>query len=161
MRSKIPYALFFCLFSASTFADYSLLIDGVSKHFGCKKNRHNPCEYNEINPGLGIELSSKTSNWGIPFIRAGAYKDSYSDAAAYAAMGVRQDWEISGPFRFGAGVMGGYLKSKRQDGAIALPFIYLTYKDLALELGYIADTQILNQRNKAKSLATLGFRWDF
>ncbi|AZN37308.1 hypothetical protein [Iodobacter ciconiae] len=161
MRQLMPIALLLCILNQTVFADTAMTIAGLSKHFGCKKKKNNSCDYNEINPGLGIEWSNKTQDWGRPFVRAGIYKDSYSDTAIYATAGLRQDWPINDSFRAGLGLMAGYLNSSHQNGALVFPFIYTSYKDISLELGYIPDATAFNSKNKSKSIAALQLRWDF
>ncbi|MCX7205325.1 MAG: hypothetical protein NT086_04940 [Proteobacteria bacterium] len=161
MRHLSLIAALLCLFNQAAFADVAMTVNGLSKHFGCEKKKGNPCDYNEFNPGLGIEFSTKTQDWGKPFVRVGAYRDSYSDTAAYATVGIRQDWPINDSFKAGLGIMGGYLNSPHQNGAVVLPFIYASYKNIAIELGYVPDAQAFNSKNKSKSIATLQLRWDF
>lgn len=63
-------------------AETALLLFGASHHWGCDHNRYS-CDYQEFNPGLGIELSRQTDSWGKVFARIGSYNDSYGEQTGY------------------------------------------------------------------------------
>ena len=148
--------LFGCMQVSAALADTSLLVFGASKHFGCDRS----CDFQEFNPGVGLELSSPTVDWGRPFVRFGAYRDSFGDMAGFAAGGLRNDWPLSGDWRAGIGMMVGYQISPR-DGIIALPFVYIASGSLAVEAGFVPFTRMGNRSHKARQIATLNVRWDF
>lgn len=69
-------------------AETALLLFGASHHWGCDHNRYS-CDYQEFNPGLGIELSRQTDSWGKAFTRIGSYNDSYGELTGLFTIGIR------------------------------------------------------------------------
>jgi hypothetical protein len=69
------WPLILCLVPLPVAADVSLVVHGLSWHFGAKG-------YNETNPGLGLRVEDK--NW---VYNAGWYKNSVSEASVYVGAG--------------------------------------------------------------------------
>lgn len=143
-------------------ADVSALVFGASKHYGCTSNKRFDCKFDEFNPGLGVEWSTSLDEWGRAFVRGGAYRDSYGDAAGFVGGGWRKEWNLGDKWRVGGGAMVGALGSQHYDGVFLQPMLSVGYDKVTLEVGYVPDTSWGNdKKHHAKSVMTFMLRYDF
>ncbi|RQO71126.1 hypothetical protein DBR44_11805 [Aquitalea sp. FJL05] len=154
------------LSSSGAYADssFSLLLSGASIHSGCqqgKGEKAKSCEFNNNNPGLGLEWAfAGNEDNGRWFTRVATYRDSFEQQAWYVSAGYRKEWRIIGPVYLGAGVQAGYLDGSGIKGLAALPMISLGSKDVALEIGYAPKTNTVGQ-HKRVNVTTFSLRWSF
>jgi len=144
-----------------TYADTSLLVFGASKHNGCDQTKYK-CDFEQFNPGLGIEWSPSEHWWGRAFLRGGIYSDSERKAAYFTTAGARKDFKLGDKLKLGAGLMAGYLNGSNHNGLVVLPFISLAYDKVALEVGYGDNKQGNHEHQaRARSVTTFSGRIDF
>lgn len=122
----------------------SLIIHGASIHSGCKEGNgrnYKKCEFNEFNPGMGVDLNV-IGNYEAGFLslRGGIYDDSYHDLAYYAGAMYRKEWLVSDDVGIGIGVQAGYLNGSEHHGFAMVPVVMLSYKKTVLEIGYVSKS---------------------
>lgn len=74
-------ALLLLLLLAGCQAPARLQIHGLSRHGEPRSWVHRDREWNEVNPGLGVQVG------GRAFITAGVYENSYAELSPYAGAG--------------------------------------------------------------------------
>ncbi|RXZ42525.1 hypothetical protein [Crenobacter cavernae] len=140
-------------------ADVSALVFGASHHGACDSSRFS-CDFNQSNPGLGLEWSPGETDWGRWLVRGGTYHDSYREQAYFLAGGWRKEWTLVGDLKAGVGLLAGYLHGSGVDGFGVLPMASVQFKRLALEVGYIPKTHLAG-KNGEVAVTTFTLRWDF
>ncbi|MEN7527916.1 hypothetical protein [Cupriavidus sp. DL-D2] len=98
----------------------------VNSHFGHAKG------YNEVNPGLGLEAGK--SWW---FVGALTYRDSYYKQAYAAYAGTRYQLPIGAGFTLDAGLRLGYLNGSGWHGAMVMPSLGVSYKNVGVEMTFL------------------------
>lgn len=147
--------------SGQLLASPALLLFGASHHSACDTRKFR-CQFESFNPGAGIEWGWDQSllAGGMPLVRAGVYRDSYDETAAFMAAGWRRTWPLGGRWEVGVIVLAGYLHGSGIDGFAALPLATLGYGPLALELAYIPKGQVGGLQGDV-AVTSVNLRWAF
>jgi hypothetical protein len=155
-------SLLFLPFTVSATEDLSVLIYGASIHSDCQasKGPHGKtCDFNNINPGLGVDwVFLGDSDTGKLSLRGGGYEDSYEKFAVYAGFMYRKEWYLTESLFAGLGLQAGYLDGSGINGFAVLPVVSLGYKNLALEIGYAPKLDNVPGR-KHVAVTSFGLRW--
>ncbi|PJG59913.1 hypothetical protein CUC53_04745 [Aeromonas cavernicola] len=142
--------------------DLSILIHGASIHSDCqqgKSKKSKRCDFNDINPGLGLaRVIAGNQQTGKLALRGGAYYDSLEELAYYGAFSYRKEWYITPHVFAGLGLQAGYLNGSGMHGLAALPMATLGYKSWALEIGYAPKVDFVPGR-KHVAVTTFSLRW--
>ncbi len=92
-------SLFLLPLTTSATEDISVLVYGASIHSGCEKAKGphgKTCDFNNINPGLGVDWAFLgNQETGKLSLRGGGYEDSYEKFAAYAGFMYRKEWYLT------------------------------------------------------------------
>lgn len=140
---KVGWSLALCAFlagyhrtpQAQEVPHYDLMVMGKSWHFGHNVHPNTSTmtyagpDYNDYNPGLGLEY-----RWpnGL-FVGGAAYYDSYRKTAYTAFVGYQLTWHVSSSVGLFVAARAGYLNGSGVHGAVVIPSVGVEYKRVALE----------------------------
>lgn len=159
----IPVLLLFMpCFTSGTEHDLSLLIHGASIHNDCEKGKgvkSKTCEFNGLNPGLGLAWVFRGDNETGKFaLRGGMYRDSHENTAGYGGVSYRKEWYFTEHVFAGVGGEAGYLNGSGTDGLAVFPMATIGYKSWALEVGHAPKIKWVSGRRHV-AVTTFSLRW--
>jgi hypothetical protein len=101
--------------------------------FGLSYHTNRDYDYNEVNPGLGLNLTfssleKQNQNWYLSWVLSGGfYKDSYSDTATYLLVGPRLTLGYDDSFHVSGGFGVGYFEGSGNTGIGYIPVVTVGY----------------------------------
>jgi len=132
---KVLIAAIAALAASAAHADTDMLVFGKSHHF----ENHYGKPYNELNLGLGAEVSSGGAGW-----LAGGFvvRDSIYHIGGAAYVGYRVRHEFASGWHVEATMRAGVLKDAYYTGVAALPSIGVGYKRVTVEATFIPRIKV-------------------